>query len=50
VFDKAMVAGVCVPIMCRGTTETCEEKSETCSASGGCCCGRKTPPAVVESI
>jgi hypothetical protein len=29
----------------KGTTETCEEESETCSASVGCCWGEKTPPA-----
>ena len=42
-FDKEIIAGVCVPIRCKGTVETCEEESETCSASEGCCCGGKTP-------
>jgi len=44
VFDRAMIVGVCVPIMCRGTTETCEKESLMCSVSGGCCCGGRTPP------
>ena len=38
-----MIAGVCVPIMCKGTAETCEE-SLTCSVSEGCCCEGRTPP------
>jgi hypothetical protein len=38
VFDKGTIAGVCVPIRCKGTIKTC-------SASGGCCCGGKTPAA-----
>jgi len=45
VFDKATIAGVCVPIMCKKAVKTCEEESETCSASGGRCCGGKTPSA-----
>jgi len=44
VFDKGMIVGVCVPIRCRGTIDIYEE-SETCSASGGCYCGGKRPPA-----
>jgi hypothetical protein len=49
-FDKATIAGVCVPIMCKGTTKTCEEESETCSVSGGYCCGGKTPPVMREKL
>jgi len=49
-FDKATIAGVCVPIMCKGTTKTCEEESETCSASEGCCCGGKTQPVMREKL
>ena len=45
VFDKGTIAGVCVPMRGKGTAETCEEESETCSASGGCCWGEKIPPA-----
>jgi hypothetical protein len=45
VFDKVTIVGVCVPIMCRETTKTCEQELETFSASGGCCCGGKTPLA-----
>ena len=44
-FDKGMIVGVCVPIRGKGTTKTCEEKSETCSTSGGCYCEGRTPPA-----
>ena len=43
-FDKGMIIGVCVPIRGKGTTNICEEESETCSASGGYCWGGKTPP------
>jgi hypothetical protein len=49
-FDKAMIARVCVPIMCKGTTKTCEEESETCSVSRGYCCGGKTPPVMREKL
>jgi len=45
VFDKGTMTGVCVPMRGKGTAETCEEESETCSASEGCCWGEKTPPA-----
>jgi hypothetical protein len=45
VFERATIAGVFVPIMCRGTTETCEKKSLTCSAREDCCFGGRTPPA-----
>jgi hypothetical protein len=34
VFDKGTIAGVCVPMRGKGTSETCEEELETCSASG----------------
>ena len=44
VFDRATIAGVCVLIICRGTTKTCKESSLTCSASEGYCCGGRTPP------
>jgi hypothetical protein len=44
-FDRATIVGVCVPIMCRGTSEACEKESKTCSASGGCCCRGRTPLA-----
>jgi len=40
VFDKGTIAGVCIPIRCKGTTETCY-------ASGGCCCGGKTPAVAI---
>jgi len=33
VFDRATIAGGCVPIMCRGTTKICDEESLMCSAS-----------------
>jgi hypothetical protein len=46
VFDKATIAGVCVPIMCKKTVKTCKEESETCFASGGRCCGGKTPSTI----
>jgi len=45
VFERATIAGVCVLIMCRGTTETCEKESLTCSEREGCCCGGRTPSA-----
>ena len=45
VFDTVTIAGVCVPIMYKGTAETCEEESDTCFASGSLCCGGKTPSA-----
>jgi hypothetical protein len=45
VFDRATIAGVCVLIMCRGTIETCEKESLTCSVSGGCYCRGTTPLA-----
>jgi len=45
VFNKAMIVGVCVPIIRRGRVETCENESETLSLSGGCCCGGRTPLA-----
>jgi len=32
VFDKGTIARVCVPMRGKGTVETCEEESETCSA------------------
>jgi len=45
VLDKAIITGVCVPIICRGTTKTCKKESLMCSASEeGCYCGR-TPPS-----
>ena len=46
VFDRATIAGVCVPIMCRETTKTCEEESLTCSTSEGYCYGGRTPPTI----
>jgi hypothetical protein len=45
VFDKGTIDEVCVPMRGKGTAETCEEESETCFASGGCCWGAKIPPA-----
>ena len=45
VFDKETITGVCVPIRCRGKIEIYEEESKTCSASEGCYCGGKRPPA-----
>jgi hypothetical protein len=44
VFDRATIARVCVPILCRGTTKICDEESLICYASEGCCCGGRTPP------
>jgi len=44
VFDRATIAGVCVPIICRGMTKTYEEESLMCSANEGCCCEGRTPP------
>jgi hypothetical protein len=41
-FDRATIAGVCVPIMCKGTTEACEKELKT---SEGCCCSGRTPLA-----
>jgi len=38
-----MIARVCVPIICKGMVETCEEDSLTCSDSRCCCCGGRTP-------
>jgi hypothetical protein len=44
VFERATIARVCVLIMCKGTTETREKESLTCSTSEGYCCGGRTPP------
>ena len=44
VFEKGTIARVCVPIMCRGMTETSEKESLTCFASEGYCCEGRAPP------
>ena len=51
-FDRATIVRVCVPIICRGMTETCEEELETYSASEEAACrwlaGWAAPPVVRE--
>jgi len=43
VLDKATIAGVDVPMICRGTIEIWEEEPFFyCVSGGGCWCG-KTP-------